>query len=238
MIKIGICEDVEAELNEQKRLVEKIMQELSLNVEITCFKSGEDLLYEMETKGKLDIILMDIEMDGINGVETAQKIRETDYRVIIIYVSSHDKYYREIVMVHPFSFVDKPISESRLKDVLERASVIVGNDCDYFEFDHRKIHYKLFLTQIRYFESDKRVIYLYGVDERYSFYRKLDEVERELKQASTCFIRVHKSFLVNSNFIKEYRHDMIVMNDGKEIKISKAYKETVKNYYLEVVKKS
>lgn len=232
MIKIGICEDVEEELINQQKFVIKIMEELSLVFRVICFQKGEDLLFALEKKQELDIILMDIELDGINGIQTARKIREKDLQVILIFISSYDRYYGDIVKLYPFDFLDKPVSKESLMTTLKKASTVVGKRRDFFEFNYKKIHHKIFLSQICYFESSKRVVYLHGVGEIYSFYRKLDEVEKELEQSSLPFIRVHKSYLINPNYIEEYHYKKIVMMNGREIKISRSYQDSVRKFYM------
>lgn len=238
MLQIGICEDIEDELMRYKVIVDKMMKQLSLNAEIVCCRSGEDLLCEIENRGKMDIILMDIEMQGMNGVETARIIRETDFQVILIFISMHDQYFREMINVQPFSFIDKPLSVEELKKVLERALKIIIDGYETFNFENKKVHYKLFLSKIRYFESDKRKTNLYSLKEQHSFYRKLDEVEKEINKSKIQFVRVHKSFLINPNYIREYRYDKIIMDDGREIRISEKYRDSVKLFYLEKVRTS
>lgn len=66
------------------------------------------------TKGNMDIILLDIEMGGINGVETARRIREKDNRAILFFISYYEQYCKEIINVQPFRFIDKPVSEEEL----------------------------------------------------------------------------------------------------------------------------
>lgn len=241
MLHIGICEDIKDELMRHKTLVEKIMKQLSLNAEIFCFQSGEDLLCEIENRGKMDIILMDIEMQGKSGVETAKIIRETDFQVILIFISLYDKYFREMINVQPFSFIDKPVSEEELREVLKRALDIIIDGYETFKFVNNKVHYQLAISKIRYFESDKRKIILYSIDDSddtYAFYRKLDDVEKEINASKNRFIRVHKSFLLNPNYIKEYRYDKVIMDDRREITISEKYRDSVKQFYLEKVRTS
>ena len=114
MIRIGICDDLVEELQIQEKMVKSIVYSLGLNVEIKCFQSGEDLLWEIEQKGNMDIILLDVEMGGINGVETARQLRKKDNRVILFFISYHDQYCKEIINVQPFGFIDKPVSEVKL----------------------------------------------------------------------------------------------------------------------------
>ena len=121
MIRIGICDDLVEELQIQEKMVKSIVYSLGLNVEIKCFQSGEDLLWEIEQKGNMDIILLDVEMGGINGVETARQLRKKDNRVILFFISYHDQYCKEIIKVQPFGFIDKPVSEVKLESALKEA---------------------------------------------------------------------------------------------------------------------
>lgn len=124
MIRIGICEDLEEELKREKIMVQEIMQELGCNVQIVCCLSGEELLCEIESRGDFDILLLDIQMNGRNGVETARIIRETDHRAVMIFISMYDQYCKDIISVQPFAFVDKPVAREELKSTLAKVMEI------------------------------------------------------------------------------------------------------------------
>lgn len=102
MIRIGICDDLVEQLQIQEEMVRNIVCRLGLNTEIKCFQSGEDLLWEMEQKGNMDIILLDIEMGGINGVETARRIREKDNRAICSSFPTMNSIVRKSLMYSHF----------------------------------------------------------------------------------------------------------------------------------------
>ena len=87
------------------------------------------------------------------------------------------------------------------------------------------------MREIFYFESDKREVLVFCENKKYSFYRKLDEVEEELNQYHEKFLRIHKSFLVNPVYIKEFSYEKIIMCDGKEITISPKYRKIIRQYY-------
>lgn len=230
MIRIGICDEAERDLQMHKELLQDIMGKECINAEILCFQSGEDLLFEIEQKS-MDIILMDVELQGINGVETAKKIRETDMQTLLIFITCHEQYCKEIINVQPFAYIDKPVSRDKLAEVVIRAVALIGNRDDMIQFSSRKKEYRIFLREILYFESDKREVLVSCEKKRYSFYRKLDEVEEELKQYSEKFLRIHKSFLVNPFYIKESSYEKIIMCDGKEITISPKYRKVIRQYY-------
>lgn len=235
MIRIGICDDVIEQLQLQEEILRNITHQLCLNAEVGCFQSGEDLLCEIEQKGSMDIILLDIEMGGINGVETARMIREKDSRVILIFISFYDQYCKEMISVQPFAFIDKPVSEKQLEAVMKRALKVLGEKEQIFEYTYKKVPRKILIRKIRYFESDKREINIYSTDGIYSFYKKLDEVEMQIEKMDVKFLRISKSYLVNMNYVKEFRYEKVVMDDGKELRIGPTYKDKIRKSYLEMM---
>lgn len=236
VIRIGICDDVTEQVKIQQQMLENIAHDLCLNVEVGCFQSGEDLLCEIEQKGSMDIILLDIEMGGINGVEAARLIREKDNRVILIFISFFDQYCKEMISVQPFAFLDKPVSEEQLEPVIRRALKVLGEKDEIFEYTYKKVSHKILLRKIRYFESDKREINIHSTDGIYSFYKKLDEVEVQLEKTDVKFLRINKSYLVNMNYVKEFRYEKVVMDDGKEMRIGPRYKDKVRESYFEIIR--
>ena len=231
MIRIGICDEAEKDLQMHKELLQDIMGKECINAEILCFQSGEALLLEIEQNRSMDIILMDVELRGINGVETARKIRETDTKTILIFITRHEQYCKEIINVQPFAYIDKPVSKDKLEEVVMHAIALSGSKDGMIRFSNRKKEYRISLREIFYFESDKREILVFCEKKNYSFYRKLDEVEEELKQYSEKFLRIHKSFLVNPIYIKESSYEKIIMCNGKEITISPKYRKVIRQYY-------
>lgn len=183
MIRIAICEDNLTELQIQKKMIQAIMQKFSKNIEIFSFQSGEDLLFEMDISGDMNIIFLDVEMSGINGIETAQMIRKGDNRVILIFISCHDQYYKEMIDVQPYAFLDKPVSEDRCAQILRQALETHLNLFEGYLFSYNKKQYNIPLIHIRLFQSDKRIVRVSTVHKNphtseYIFYGKLEEVEK------------------------------------------------------------
>lgn len=241
MIRLGICEDVYEEMIYCKKLVDRIMANLSRNAKVYSFQSGEDLLLEIDTTGNMDILLVDIELQGMNGVEFARKLREIDYNAIMIFISSHDQYCKEVIDVQPYAFIDKPISEERFEEVLAHAIRTRLDQRECFCFSCRKTQFSMPLCEIRYFQSDKRQIYVRttrndSVMSQYVFYGKLQKVEETVSKYKQKFLRLRKSFLVNAKFIVEYAADRVVLDDGTVVEISKNYKSAVREYYMSSLK--
>lgn len=237
MIRIGICEDIYEELYIQEQLVKKIMFKQSKNIKLYRFQSGEDLLFEIETTGNMDIILLDIELMGISGIETARRIRQKDTRAVLIFISCHDQYCKEIIEVQPFAFIDKPLREEQLEKILKHALETKLDFSESYRFSYHKMQYKIPLGKIRLFQSDRRIIrvdtvYEDSKTEEFQFYGKLEEVEMTVNESAVKFIRIRKSFLVNKQFIIRYSAGEIILDNGMVLEIGKNYKEAVKRHYL------
>lgn len=111
-MRIGICDDIREEVEKQEKQVRQITYQIGIRADIRKCYSGMDLLMEIELSGQFDIILLDIELGGMNGIETARQIRESDVNCNIIFITSFEQYSKEAISVHPFAFVDKPDRKS------------------------------------------------------------------------------------------------------------------------------
>lgn len=238
MIRIGICEDLKEELEKEKAMVQEIMQELGYNAQIVCCPNGEELLCEIENKGDFDILLLDIQMSGKNGIEIARIIRETDHRTIMIFISMYDQYCKDIISVQPFAFVDKPVFKKQLKSTIIKVMEVWDRGEEIFEFTFRKKKYCFLLREICYFESYKREVSVHARDRIVSYYDKLDTVENILANATVKFLRINKSFLANMLYISEYHYDHVVIYNGSKITIGSKYRDTVRNMCIEQSSKS
>ena len=158
--------------------------------------------------------------------------------IILIFISCHDQYCKEIINVQPFRFIDKPVPEGELESAFKEAFKAMSQKEEIFEYTYKKVPYKILVNRIRDFESDKREVNLYSTDGVYSFYKKLDEVEAQLEQMNTKFLRISKSYLVNMNYVKEFRYEKVVMDDGKEFKIGPRYKDNIRKSYMEMIRMS
>ena len=90
LIRIGICDDIVEDIRKQKAMIEGIAKRHGINVDICVYEEGEELLQDIQMYGHMDILFLDIEMEGKNGIETARIIRETDYPVSYTHLRAHE----------------------------------------------------------------------------------------------------------------------------------------------------
>lgn len=235
MLKIAVCDDDKILSNELVEIIEEFFRTIFIEQIIDVFYDGSTLANAYKNGERFDIILMDIEMKFINGIEVAKTIRKIDRNVILIYVSGHDTYLLQLFEVEPFRFIKKPINKSELNKALESAyNRIVEKDI-YFEYQFNKCIGKVLLRNIRYFESLGRIVKIYDEKETHKFYGKLDVVEERVSNGKIPFLRIHKSYLVNFHYIDKFTYTKVILNDRKELQISKDRQRDIRKRYMEIL---
>lgn len=111
-MKIAVCEDN----NIVAEYLEDYLSSLNVqNIEYEIFTSGDDLIHYMEQeKTSFNILFMDIEMPGRNGIDTSAYIRERDKNALIIFITDHQDYVYQVFEVLPFRFLIKPVQQEQL----------------------------------------------------------------------------------------------------------------------------
>lgn len=116
MINIGICDDEKMVLSALTTLVEQCLEELEEDAQILAFHSGERLLEEVE---KLDVLFLDIEMPGMDGIEVGHQIQKRNLDCKIIMETSRQERFKEAFKINAFRFVTKPFQKDEVKETLE-----------------------------------------------------------------------------------------------------------------------
>lgn len=243
MIRVGVCDDVQFYVEMLSSCIEDWAKQRNIHVQLEKFRSGEEVLFDLEQQGDFVAVFLDVEMDGINGMETALRLREKNRLVSIVFVSQYEQYIKEMFKVYPFQFVEKPISRQKVFKVLDQIVEEQKLFNESFTFRYNRTTFSIDLKRVLYFTSERRMIRVLMEDGReHVFYEKLDELEEILTKYNHHFVRIHKSFLVNERQIEQYHSRNIVMRNGDILTISrdkrnmiielhmKLLEEKVKNY--------
>lgn len=234
MLRIAICDDINEIVEELDKTIRRLAASLHINVDIKRYYKGEDLLWDIEENGAFEIILLDIEMSGLNGIETAKKIRKKDYAVQLLFISQHEGYYYQAFEVQPYAFLKKPIDKKELEDKLTQVIHRLQNNKGSYSFISNNVYYRLFLNEIFYFESRGRIVKLHTKGgEIYSHYERLQKIEEKLESGSSRFIRIHRSLLVNSEYITKYYYDHLELVNGERLIISEGRRKDIRKSYLD-----
>lgn len=232
LISIAVIDDDRTICNELEKLLRRYEIENKVNMDISVYYDGENLLDDIEEGSQFDLLLLDIELSRIDGVEVGNYIRKNkkDYMCQIIYISSKTGYALDLFRIRPFDFLIKPITADMLFSRLDDYTQLFLNE-DCFEFVCKNFRKRLPVSQIMYFESNGRKITIYCISSKYEFYGKLSDLTKvgELKN----FMMIHKSFFVNIFHVSEYKYDTLVMSDETELSISKPNRKEIRRLMLQ-----
>lgn len=231
MYHIGICDDGENFCTSMETMLLQWAKVKSLQIDTCVWYTGEGLKEYLRTGNPLDILFLDIELFKMTGIEVGGYIREQldDMGMQIVYISGKASYARQLFRTQPLDFLVKPISVSQIEDVLERALRVIKRKNEKFEFRLGKDYYYVPMGEIVYFGSEGRKVKIVTLKETFSFYGRLRETAKELPED---FIVIHKSYIVNREYIFRYTYEMVELVNGILLTISPANRKQVRERIL------
>lgn len=226
-LQIAICDDEKNVCIELEEKILEIAHELNLIFEIEPWSSGESFCRYLSAGNNVDIVFLDIMLTKLSGISVGHFIRESlgNNTMQIIYISSRQNYAMRLFETRPFDFIIKPISISKLKKVVERIVKIMFERNQYFEYKVSREQYKILFEKIIYFRSEKHKVVIVTMENEIEYYGKLKDI---LKYVPAYFLAIHKSYLVNSNYITRYSFKSVELKNGTFLSISKAYQKEVR----------
>lgn len=230
-IQIGICDDRAEDI----RALSEALYTYDDTFKILDYRDGESLLKDCLQKNILfDILFLDIYMPGLNGIETAIKIRACMKDLKIIFISSSNEHYPEAYDVFAFNYLIKPLKQEKLNRVLDQVFMNINNEEERrrkIKFSYKGINYHVLFRDILYIESRDKII-LFHIEGRPTLqcYDKLEVILKQLPEES--FIRCHQSFAVNIFHVTEMGKNHIIIGPDV-INISQKYQKASKDKYFE-----
>lgn len=224
-MQIAVCDDEK----EIRSMLAEHVTRLYPAAELSLFPSGTALL---QAENPPDILLLDIQMDGKNGMETARELRKNHPEMILIFVSAREDFVFDAFDVGAFHYLVKPFSQEKFEQVLknavgrykdEKGSAADGSLMIKAGGEHITVRFK----DIVYAEVYNRKIMIHTMDSDIEYYGKMKELE---KLAGEDFYRPHRAYLVNFDYIWKYDAATIYLKRGKALMAKQNYRDFVKSY--------
>lgn len=221
MYKIAVCDDEEA-VSEQ---VKNLITEWNPAVEVVCFSSGEALL---ENYQSYEAVFLDIDMTGMNGIETGKEIRRLDKDTKIVYLTAYRDYVSGAFGVHAFQYLLKPVNKKAIWNVLEEIFRYMKSAEKKIILDFHTVDGALCLPveSIYFFEYENRKIRIVTDKEQYYMADKIGNVAKRMTEFG--FSMPHQSFVVNMFHVKNVKNQQIFLDNGMEIPLSQKKQKTWK----------
>ena len=232
MVCVAVCDDEKYVLDKIKDIVITFFGEKNIEVSVLQFSSGEELL---QCSRNIDVLFLDIQMKGIDGMKTARKLRQQDYKGYLIFITVLKEMVFQSFEVQPYDYLVKPIEECKLKKTMERLCSSMNNSNGENLLVQRGNESNIIsFHDIVYCEIINRKIYLHlKSGEVIDYYDKIENLEKKL---SGRFFRCHRSYLINLSYLKNYKNEMAYLVNGKEIPVSRLRGKEFSNVILQYMK--
>ncbi len=233
MYQAAIVEDNDEIRDYIKNTLAQSFNDSNVPVAFDTFSSGDRFLSMYEDHYHYDVIFLDIEMPGINGIDLCRKIRQMTPEALVIFISNKEELVFQTFEVQPFRFIRK----SAYKESLPRltAAIIekwnaVSNDMIYIEEAGSKSLFSFSVSQIMYIEAQRKLCRIVTTTGETSIQMKLMDAEEMLKDRK--FIKIHRSYVVNSKYIAGIGRTSVILRNKEELPVSRGKSEEIKQLYL------
>lgn len=228
-MRIAVCDDCYEDRQRIKGLIEEYSRKNGYRMEVAEYSSGVELCSDMKALKEYTMIFMDINMEQVNGLETARRIKDIYPDILIILVTEFLSYAVDGYRVKASRFLVKDDLEVTLRECMDELLEEQRQKCQKLSFAFVEGTIELEIQKIIYIETERHKNIFYTADAVYSLYKKLDEIEEELIPFG--FVRVHRSFLVNMRYIEKISSYLMQLTVGKEISVPKSRYPHVKREY-------
>lgn len=214
-MRIAICDDIVEYRLSVKAYVVEYFKMHNLDCIINEFENGTDLLYSTEN---YDILFLDIELGDSNGIEIAKEMQARDKHTVILIVTSYHQYLDDAMDINVTRYIDKPVSQNRIFSALDKALSIINESVITFTTKDHQIA-RLRCSDIVYVEAKFKGVYIYTKNGNYRVKEPIKQLRSIL--SGSCFAVPHNSYIVNLNYITDFKRDEITLADPyANIKIS------------------
>lgn len=229
-MKIAICDDESAIRELLKGKIQKYNSSAEKACSILTFESGDRLL-ESDLK-QMDVLFLDMDMPGKNGLETAKEIRKVNKDMFIVFLTAYSEFVFESFKVDAFRYLVKPLKDQELKETLDAIAQKLCEPEDYLSFQFQSEIYNIKYSDIIYIEGMRDKIWIYCKDSTYRWRGTIKSLEDCLKGKG--FFKIHRSYLINMNKIRKYNSQAVWLECDYEVPISKYRLDDFKEEYIKL----
>ena len=228
-MRVAICEDSKLQYEVLKKQVLKWADEREETIDIEGFESGEEFLFKWPEDCDFDLVLLDINMKGMSGVQLAKEIRKQDKDILIIFITAEVEHALEGYNVSALNYLLKPVKEEALFKCLDISSEKIkenSSNAKYLVFSKGREQIKVNINKIIFISAFDHYVDIHYDNEIITIKSKIGDMEKVLEFREE-FVRCHRSYIVNINNIVTLTKKSAILKNKIELPVSKSKFEAV-----------
>ncbi len=226
-MKIAICDDEKEYRHLILQHIKFYFNEHLIDLEAFEYENGEALLLSNEI---FDMVFLDIEMNELNGIQTAKELNKRNKNTVIFIVTAYQKYLDDAMDLNVFRYIDKPIQSKRLYNGLDKAIDLINNNEIAFKTRDDGI-VTLHKNDIVFVEVKRKTVYVTTLEKQYIAREKMTFFKERL--SATYFAIPHVSYVINFNFVKKFQRNQVFMKTGHTISIAPKKQIEIKKKFMQ-----
>lgn len=233
MYKVGICDGNIASCSEIERHLLQYSEQEAVRIETEVFLSGQDLCRALEKeKMMFQLLFLDIELRDMDGISVGSFLREKMQNDVtqIVFISGSRDYAMQLFKIRPLDFLIKPLDYQEVYRIMKVYQRLFPETGLFFEYRKGRCSYQVAQSQIICVKCSGKKICLITSCGELEFYGKMADVISRLD--SMKFWIIHKSFIINTDYVFQFGRDEITMVNGESLPVSKAYKKEITDKLL------
>ncbi len=231
-MKILICDDEIKYVCDLEAHVHEYMRDRFIEHELVTATSAQQVL---SGELRFDLAFLDIEMEGTNGIELAKELRKHNSKITIFFVTNYNEYQDDAMDVRAFRFFSKPFDVARLYSGLNKAMEYIDRAyVDIFLYGDNA-QQRILIDDILYLTRENRKTVVKTVKQSITIRQSFDELAE--KMPPLFFYQVHKSFVVNLHYVKQYSYSELHLTDGTRIPVAPRKQAQFHKYWFEYLRR-
>ena len=228
----ALCDDDKYIIEELKKLLLTYAKENRIIIDIEEFESGEKLL---NSENNYDIIVLDFQLGSTDGLTVAKELRKRNVLSCIIFLTSYPHFMIDAFEVNTFRFLLKPIDKSKFFKAIDDYVKIVDANYPITLIQNKELK-KINSNEICFIEADGKYSNIHLNTKVMHCSKTLSGVTNLLPKY--CFVRTHRSFVVNLHYVKSYSSDTVYLSNGEAAYLSKNYQKSFRTSYMNFLEKN
>ncbi len=234
-MNIVICDDCESDAMAAKEVIKRTAQELHIKTEFDIYSNATEVERKLLVKKEpADILILDIDMPKISGLELAERLRAENQNLIMIFLSAHEEFVFKAIEFQPFRYIRKIRLEIEMPIAIQAAVNVLEISSDkqiilYTEDGEKAI----MISEIMYLEAEKHKTFVYLKNGNSILSSKsIAEMQELINKKS--FIMIHRSCIVNTDYVKNMQNCMLILKNDEQLLVSRRKFSEVKQQILNI----